>query len=160
MCGISLFNIVYFPILSHLYEPLTCSRDLDGKMVLSAYPTEACSGSTWKKAIITIILLTIFYVFIIPGLFLTYLYKNRHNMKTESVLNTIGVLTKPYKTRYAGWELIALAKRFLIVSLPNILSVSSSVRILIVVIVLITFMIIDAIAQPFVILSRNKFQVL
>jgi hypothetical protein len=146
-CAISFLHAAYFPILNHLFEPVVCKQVLDGELVISRRSSVLCSGKDWKASIGIVFILGSFYVLVLPLLFFGYIKRAKDVRKLEA---TAGILIIHYKEKFAWWLVCVLLKKFLIVCLPSLLSVNSSVHILLTFIVLLFFLVIDLLVKPFV----------
>jgi hypothetical protein len=130
-------------------EPLGCTKSIDGSFVMSSRPSVPCFDEAWYSGLGFIVPLVVFYAGILPAWFAFYLRKNQSRITSADIVNKFGALLQPYKFEYSYWEIFVFYKKFFIIILPWSLAVSSSVRILACVIVLISFLILEELFKPY-----------
>jgi hypothetical protein len=142
-------NFFLLPLLSQLLQPLVCTTSFNGELIVASRPEVPCRDKEWYKRLPTIIILTSFYGIILPLIFFIYLFFNRHRLHSPEILSRFGSLILPYKSEYGWWEVMVVLKKFTVSTLPSVSSLSTSVRVLVCIIVIITFVIFEQLAKPF-----------
>jgi hypothetical protein len=108
-----------------------------------------CYDSEWIKRIPIFVILGTLYCFVIPILFAHYLYRNRKKLQSPEVIGKFGDLILPYNSAYGWWEIVILSKKIAIITLPTVLNVGSSLRILICICVILISTVVEQTLKPF-----------
>jgi hypothetical protein len=136
-------------MISQLFEPVRCFRDIQGDLVIASRPSVSCGDKVWKSKLPTIVVLAIIYLGVLPSIFIFYLHIYSKSANHSLLLSRLGSIVKPYKHKFSYWEAVVILKKILLTVVPSLISTNSSTKILLTLIVLIIFMLVEQLCKPF-----------
>jgi hypothetical protein len=148
-----LFNavvVVYASIFTYtvlnVFSPARCSRQVDGRLLMTSNLTVQCGSKEWKPLFIGMMFYSVLYLIVFPIIIAVLFWKFRHQIRSPEEQMLIGGLTRSYKKEFFWWEIINVAKK---ISLTLSLSLPASSRNHIFFAVLVLFMCFEIMLRPF-----------
>jgi hypothetical protein len=129
-------------------SPFRCFLQIDGSYTLIPSSNLNCYDKEWYTHLFVIVL-GVLQIFLIPMVLSFTLWRNRSRLNKNAFLWRFGSLTAPYKPEFYYWEIFVLFRKtalVLLIDLSN--SLSSFLRVYIVILFLLIFSVIDMFVRP------------
>jgi hypothetical protein len=164
MCraAVTILLYTYIYMVTELFKPLSCSKDLDGTWSLQYSPDLKCFDPSWAQYVGTLCFYIFIYVFLLPVILAILFFKYRRNIADQWFASRFGSLCSPFKPSLFWWEFIVLLKKSVYSITSNVfLSISSGFfRYFAVIGFLLVFLMLDVIFMPYNSRSRNQINLL
>ena len=142
--------VVYTSLFTYtilnVFSPARCSRQLDGRSLMTSNLTVQCGSREWKPLFAGMVLYSILYLVIFPVIITGLFWRFRNRIGTPEEQMLIGGLTRSYKKEFFWWEIINVAKK---IALTLLLSLPASSRNHMFFAGLVLFMSLEIILKPF-----------
>jgi hypothetical protein len=102
----TLYTFLFMGVVS----PFKCIKS-GSYFVFLDLPGVKCFDDVWFSWLPVVVFFMLFYGFILPGLVVVLLVKNRHSMQTGYFQRLFGSFVRPFKEEFYWWGLIFVLKR-------------------------------------------------
>jgi hypothetical protein len=139
---------LYTYIISLAMAPFRCLQQFDGSLTLVRSPELDCYDVEWRKHWFVIVL-GLSYIIAVPACFGYILWTYHRNKYSNAFQFRFGFLVRGYKKNFYWWSLFQLfRKTFLVMVIDLSSSYNPYLRTLMVLLVLLSTVLVEAITQP------------
>lgn len=150
----------YISLVSTVTEPLNCVQQYGNTYAMLSDMSIECYAGEWNNQVPAIAAYTFLYFVCVPVgiMFLLWKAKRDGSIMQVKFMGRFGCLTKIYAPKFFYWEVVSMAKKCLVVGFADFLSssASSTLRIVSVLLVLVTFGSFEVLLQPYRTVAINR----
>jgi hypothetical protein len=147
-------NFFSIQLFSAMFQSFNCVKQNDGALVLFNEPSISCRSSDWSTFVGVDSCFIFFYVVIIPGLCI-WKWRFAENAPSESTRRLLGPLTQTYRKGAEWFELNRIIFRLAFVIIRDVLQVSSTMKISLLIFLLMYQAFVESRSQPYAEKAHN-----
>jgi hypothetical protein len=139
-------NFFSIQLLSSMLEIFNCTKLEDDHYVLTNYPTIQCYAKDWNSGIVVVSVFLFAYLILLPLMILLYYFRTR-TAKKEFTL--FAPFLQSYREGYSWFEIIKFCSKLVFVITRDILPISSSSKITLLMFMLLLSVSLESLYRPF-----------
>ncbi|EGG22818.1 hypothetical protein DFA_04948 [Cavenderia fasciculata] len=147
-----MLNFLYLPLCIYILQNYSCTYDENtDQSYMSFFPWISCSHDANYQDIFKVtVSMTVLYIIGIPALFAYLLFNNRNRLDDPNVLIVVGSIYIDYRKKVWWYELVGLARRFVMAVSLALINPKSSFSVFVVLLVIGSSIISQLWARPFI----------